>query len=329
MGPTGQGEPAKRFIADRRRARYPPSVEAAVFLDRDNTLIANEGDLGDPEQVRLIDGVAPALGRLHDAGYRLIVVSNQGGVARGKFSEEDVDAVNQRIAELIGDMVERHDLIERFYYCPFHPQGTVEHYRRDHPWRKPNPGMLLQAGQDMALDLGRSWLIGDQARDITAGQAAGCRTILVSNDGKRISQAKPSAAVETFPEAVRLILSSSDSDGDDNPPSPTPVNPTTAISADNSPPDVDGPTITALESRPSDLRRAILDLTDELRSQRQRRGELTSLRMIAGVAQLLVLLLALLGLLQLGQLEVFITWMLGAALLQMLVITLVLFDLRS
>ena len=190
-------------------------------------------------------------------------------------------------------------------------------------------GTLKSASGVAAAGLDRGDEAGARgAPDGSSGSGESSDAADVEGPGSGASS-PPGGKESAFPEAVRLILSGSDSDGDDVAPSPTPVNPTTAISTDNSPPDVDGPTITSLESRPSDLRRAILDLTDELRSQRQRRGELTSLRMIAGVAQLLVLLLALLGLLQLGQLEVFITWMLGAALLQMLVITLVLFDLRS
>ena len=148
-------------------------VEPAIFLDRDNTLIANGGDLGDAESVRLLDGAAEALSQLREAGYRLVVVTNQGGVARGKFTEADVDAVHQRIAQLLDDELHQSGMIERFYYCPYHPEGTVTEYRRDHPWRKPNPGMILQASRDMELDLEHSWVIGDQDRDIAAGRAAG------------------------------------------------------------------------------------------------------------------------------------------------------------
>jgi D-glycero-D-manno-heptose 1,7-bisphosphate phosphatase len=183
-------------------------ADRAVFLDRDNTLIDNDGDLGDPALVRLLEGVAPSLARLRDAGYRLIVVSNQGGVARGVFSEADAEAVNRRIASLVDEAAGRRDLIDRFYFCPYHPQGTVEPYRREHPWRKPQPGMLRAARQDLGLDLERSWLIGDQARDVTAGRAAGCSTILISPDPAAIVDAAPTAVVETITEAVDVILKS-------------------------------------------------------------------------------------------------------------------------
>ncbi len=177
----------------------------AVFLDRDNTLIANDGDLGDPAQVRLLEGVADGLRRLREAGHRLVVVSNQGGVARGRFTEADAEAVNRRLAELADEAAGREDLLERFYICPYHPQGTVDAYRREHPWRKPQPGMLLQAARDLDLDLQRSWLIGDQPRDIAAGRAAGCRTVLISPQ-QHPDEGDATAVVRTFGEAVAVVL---------------------------------------------------------------------------------------------------------------------------
>jgi len=180
----------------------------AVFLDRDNTLIDNDGDLGDPDRVRLLEGVAAALARLRDAGWQLVVVSNQGGVARGAFGEPDVDAVNTRIASLVDEATGRRGVIDRFYYCPYHPEGTVARYRREHPWRKPQPGMLHAAREDLGLDLGQSWLIGDQPRDVAAGKAAGCATVLVATDPAAGADAEPTAVVRTIGEAVDVILKS-------------------------------------------------------------------------------------------------------------------------
>ncbi|MHC4217534.1 MAG: D-glycero-alpha-D-manno-heptose-1,7-bisphosphate 7-phosphatase [Planctomycetota bacterium] len=182
--------------------------DRAVFLDRDNTLIDNDGDLGDPERVRLLEGVAPALARLREARWRLVVVSNQGGVARGVFSEADADAVNRRVADLLDDAVGRRDVIERFYYCPYHPEGTIAAYTREHPWRKPQPGMIHAAQRDLDLDLGRSWLVGDQVRDVAAGQAAGVSTILITGDDSSVGSATPTAVVRTIGEAVDIILKS-------------------------------------------------------------------------------------------------------------------------
>ncbi len=155
---------------------------AAVFLDRDNTLIQNDGDLGDPDQVVLIKGVASAIASLRGLGYKIIVVTNQGGVARGKYSEQDVDAVHQRINEQIKATTGA--TIDRFYFCPYHPKGKVKKYRREHPWRKPQPGMLLQAAEDLNLDLDLCWLVGDQLRDIESAKAAGVRAILLHDAAK-------------------------------------------------------------------------------------------------------------------------------------------------
>ena len=181
-------------------------MQPAIFLDRDNTLIVNDGDLGDPSAVALMAGVGGGLRRLREAGYRLVIVTNQGGVARGVFTEDDVDAVHQRIASLVDQEAGAPDLIDRFYFCPYHPEAVLADYRRDHPWRKPNPGMLLQAADDMDLDLTVCWMIGDQARDVTAGRMAGCRTVLVNDDPAIRTRAHATVAVSSFDEAVDVIL---------------------------------------------------------------------------------------------------------------------------
>lgn len=155
-------------------------MQSAVFLDRDNTIIANDGDLGDPSLVRLMPGAAWGIRALHEAGYVLIVVTNQGGVARGAYGEADVDAVHQRTARMLEDACDWKrsvPLVRDWIFCPFHPQGTVDAYRREHPWRKPAPGMLLEAATRHGIDCTRSWMVGDQDRDVEAGRAAQCRTI--------------------------------------------------------------------------------------------------------------------------------------------------------
>ncbi|MCB9841808.1 MAG: HAD family hydrolase [Phycisphaeraceae bacterium] len=180
----------------------PSSPRRAVFLDRDDTLIhcrsvTPDGDLGDPELVRLTDGAAEACAALTKAGYALIVVSNQGGVARGRYTEREVGAVNARVNELLGGV------IERFYYCPFHPRGIVPAYTREHPWRKPAPGMPLAAAQAMDLDLARSWMIGDAERDIEAGHGAGCRAVRIGGAGVESSA---ECVAPDLAHAARIIL---------------------------------------------------------------------------------------------------------------------------
>lgn len=161
---------------------------SAVFLDRDNTIIHNDGDLGDPDQVKLIQGVASAIASVCGLAYKVVVVTNQGGVARGKYDEEAVDAVHDRIEEMVQERANG-ARIDAFYFCPFHPQGTVARYKKEHPTRKPKPGMLLQAAEDLDLDLSQSWMVGDALRDIEAGAAAGCRTVLLQADWTNTSLA--------------------------------------------------------------------------------------------------------------------------------------------
>lgn len=184
----------------RSNGTLPSRVRKAVFLDRDDTLIrrvgppnstpdASAGDLVDPKKVELIPGAAEACRRLSAGGYALVVVTNQGAVARGACDMRRVEEINALIhASIKAELGGRHhgELIDAFYFCPFHPNGSVPAFTRDHPWRKPGPGMILAAAAELGLDLSRSWLVGDSERDIRAGIAAGIdpsRGILLGTDG--------------------------------------------------------------------------------------------------------------------------------------------------
>ncbi len=129
-------------------------------------------------------------------GFRLIVITNQGGVARGKYTIETVERVNARVNELL------EGLIDAFRFCPYHPKGTLPEWTREHPWRKPAPGMLLDAAEELSIDLSASWIVGDALRDCQAGRAAGCRTILLSpgspsEDNPAIDYLAPDLAATT------------------------------------------------------------------------------------------------------------------------------------
>lgn len=173
-------------------ARGPTTggARACVFLDRDDTLIANAtiagrmahpGYLFDPGLVELLPGVAAGLRRMREAGLGLVVVTNQSAAARGWCTLEQINATNARVADLLrGCGVE----LDGVYTCFHSPDGTVPPWNTDHPWRKPKPGMLLQAAADLGVDLSRSWMIGDAARDIEAGLAAGLpleQTVIVGD----------------------------------------------------------------------------------------------------------------------------------------------------
>ncbi len=151
----------------------------AVFLDRDGTIIEDTGYVDDAGKVRLLPGAADAISRFKRAGYLVVIVSNQSGVARGLFDEDTLSIVHQRVESLLA----RHGAaIDGAYYCPYldGPDAVVETYRRDSSLRKPKPGMLLQAAEELNIDLERSWMIGDSKRDVKAGNRAGCRTIRLS-----------------------------------------------------------------------------------------------------------------------------------------------------
>ena len=187
----------------------------AVFLDRDNTLIHNDGDLGEPDGVELVQGAAMAVASLRGLGFKVIGITNQGGVARGKYEESDVEAVHERIDALLERGANGAD-VAGWYFCPFHPRGTVEKYTREHPDRKPAPGMLLRAAEEHRIDLGKSWMVGDSLRDTQAGEAAGCRTVLLHPEAGRLSptrlaevakqQAAEAAGDEPDPEAEAAAL---------------------------------------------------------------------------------------------------------------------------
>ncbi|MBN1880895.1 MAG: D-glycero-beta-D-manno-heptose 1,7-bisphosphate 7-phosphatase [Deltaproteobacteria bacterium] len=148
----------------------------AVFLDRDGTINVEVGYLNDPEELELIPGAAQAVARLNDAGFIVVVVSNQSGVARGYFTEEDVHAVNRRMVEVLGREGAR---IDGIYYCPHHPEFGDGEYRKDCGCRKPNTGMVKRAIDDLDIDISRSYVVGDHLGDVLLGVNAGARSIHV------------------------------------------------------------------------------------------------------------------------------------------------------
>jgi D-glycero-D-manno-heptose 1,7-bisphosphate phosphatase len=150
--------------------------DKAVFLDRDDTLIEDPGYINDPAQVKLLDGVPEALIQLKALGYKLIVITNQSGVAHGIITEKALGEIHDRMKQLL---VNKNAYLDGIYYCPYHPEGVVPKYRKESDLRKPSPGMLLKAADEMHIDLNHSWCVGNSSRDIEAGVRAGCKTILI------------------------------------------------------------------------------------------------------------------------------------------------------
>ena len=155
-----------------------PPLRPAVFLDRDGVLVHDDGFMLREEQIRVMEGVAGALGAMKAAGMSLIVVTNQAAVARGLISEEELVRLNEAIAERIEQAGGPRP--DAFYYCPHHPDADLVEYRAVCTCRKPRPGMLQRAAEEHRLDLRASFLVGDRMSDIAAGAAAGCRTVLVT-----------------------------------------------------------------------------------------------------------------------------------------------------
>lgn len=187
--------------------RPPRPGDRAVFLDKDGTVIDDVPYNVDPALIRLASGAPEGLRALYDAGFRLIVVSNQSGVARGLFPEDALGPVRTRIEELLA---EAGVILSGFSYCPHHPYGSVSRYAMSCGCRKPRPGMLLDAARAMGLDLGRSWLVGDILDDVEAGRLAGCKTVLIDNGNETewdlTPGRRPHYRAADLSEAARMIL---------------------------------------------------------------------------------------------------------------------------
>ena len=180
--------------------------DKAIFLDRDDTLIEDPGYINSPEQVKLLDGVSEALIELKALGYKLVVVTNQSAVARGIVTEKVLGEIHNRLEQMLA---EKGALLDRIYYCPYHPDGVVQKYRKESDCRKPNPGMLLRAAEEMDIGLGQSWCIGNSLRDVEAGFKAGCKTILIDLPSHQqqveLGQLRPDYKAVNIKEAVNII----------------------------------------------------------------------------------------------------------------------------
>jgi D-glycero-D-manno-heptose 1,7-bisphosphate phosphatase len=168
------------------------NLQPAIFLDRDGTLMEEVGYCADPAQVRVFPGVAAALQEFRDAGYLLILITNQSGIGRGYFTHADYHAVQAEFERQIQPA-----RLDAVYYCPDATPSAC---------RKPSPGMLLEAAREYSIDLARSYMVGDKASDIEAGRAAGCRTILVQTGyGFQQTAALPTFLAATFADVTDLV----------------------------------------------------------------------------------------------------------------------------
>lgn len=142
----------------------------AAFLDRDGVLNYDDGYIGTSDRIRWMPNVATAIRRLNEAGYLVFVITNQSGVARGFFSDDDVRTLHQWMSD---ELHRNGAKIDDFRFCPHHPEGTVSGFCNDHDWRKPKPGMIMDLMHHWPIDAARSFVIGDKATDMDAAKAAG------------------------------------------------------------------------------------------------------------------------------------------------------------
>ena len=189
----------------------------AVFLDRDgviNELIyyQEHGLIDSPftvERFNLISGVGAAINKFHEMGYKVILVSNQPGVAKGHMSEENFDKIRGKMKK---ELAEEGAFLDKEYYCFHHPEAKIERFKANCECRKPKSGMFLRAAKDTDIDLSQSWMIGDGLTDIKAGKSAGCGTILIGRTKCELcylmdeDDARPDGIVPNLKEAAQFIL---------------------------------------------------------------------------------------------------------------------------
>jgi D-glycero-D-manno-heptose 1,7-bisphosphate phosphatase len=184
----------------------------AVFLDRDGTIIEDVGYLRDVSQIDLLPWAADAIRQLNEAGYAVIVITNQSGVGRGFYDEAHVQATHRALDAMLG---ERGARIDGYYYCPHYPESSDSRYGGKCDCRKPAPGLLQRAAAELGLDLAASWMVGDWWRDVQAGIGAGTRTILVRTGRSAEHRPappdapRPDAILNSLMEAAGWILRSS------------------------------------------------------------------------------------------------------------------------
>ena len=185
----------------------------AVFLDRDGVLVRDVGPLTSADEIVLTPGLATALTELQQAGFLLLVVSNQTVVARGLLSEDAVIELQAQVELRI--LAEGGPRLDGFYFCPHHPRATREELRQDCDCRKPAPGLLLHAAEEHGVSLERSFMLGDRPSDVVAGLRAGCTTIQLLTGAHTASPIQvtggfvarpPHHVAHDLPEAAALVL---------------------------------------------------------------------------------------------------------------------------
>jgi D-glycero-D-manno-heptose 1,7-bisphosphate phosphatase len=163
----------------------------AIFLDRDGTLNVDHGYVHEIDRFEFIDGVIDAMRELKEMGFALVLVTNQSGIARGIFTEAQFEQLTEWMDWSLAD---RGVDLDGIYYCPHHPEGTVEEFRQACDCRKPQPGMLISARDFLHIDMAASYMVGDKLEDMLAAQSAGVGTKVLVRSGKPVTSDAENAA---------------------------------------------------------------------------------------------------------------------------------------
>lgn len=172
----------------------------AVFLDRDGVLTEERGYIDSVEKLRVFSYAAECIRQIHKKGYYAIVVTNQSGVARGLFTEEELQKMNAYLVQQTS--------VDAIYYCPHHPEGKIEAYKKICCCRKPEIGMIQTACKNFDIDMANSYMVGDRAGDIMAGKNAGIRTILLESGygtAKLEKNVKPDYVLEDLRDIIEIL----------------------------------------------------------------------------------------------------------------------------
>ncbi|AWV46131.1 D-glycero-beta-D-manno-heptose-1,7-bisphosphate 7-phosphatase [Hafnia alvei] len=177
----------------------------AIFLDRDGTINVDHGYVHESDNFQFIDGVIDAMAKLKEMGYALVLVTNQSGIARGMFTEDQFMHLTEWMDWSLAD---RGVDLDGVYYCPHHPEGTVEEFRQTCDCRKPQPGMLLSAKEELNIDMSASYIVGDKIEDLLAGEAASVGTKVLVRTGKPVTpeaEAKADLVIKSLADLPKAI----------------------------------------------------------------------------------------------------------------------------
>ncbi len=185
-------------------------MNKAVFVDKDGTIVVDVGYLSDPEKLKLLPYTSSAIKMFNEANFKVFVISNQSGIARGYLSEDILQTIDKKLQK---ELLKNGAYVDGIYYCPHHPEEGIYPYRGECECRKPQPGLINKAAFEHGLDLCASYVIGDKGSDIETGKRAGTKTILVLTgkgketlNGGELKGMKPDHISENLHDAAKWII---------------------------------------------------------------------------------------------------------------------------